>query len=247
MMLNLWSATMILMILARVLYTVCGGDYSRAMSSQFDESDFIDRDYQSGQASYPQGVMKRPPTREELDARVAQAQQKLTELRQAQEKLERERAALEEARRRRVEFQTGREEMLQHLTRGLARLQEAEFVARRDAEHMARTLADLREHLDKIQAIQEENWTQENLSVELTKALAAIENARMEWNGARLKWALLDNASSEPSRQPASAGLQAMLDERSFMQMCKLGLALTWPVALLGIIGLIVALFLRLN
>src|SRR5579862_3464159 len=96
------------------------------MASQFDDSDFIDRDFQNGQSAYSAASGHNgghpsfhAPTREELDTRVGDAQQKLAQLRRAQEDLERERAALEEARRRRAEFQTGREEMLQNLTRGV--------------------------------------------------------------------------------------------------------------------------------
>ena len=129
----------------------------------------------------------RAPTRDEVDRKVVEAQQKLAELKRAQEDLERERAALEELRRRQMEFQTGRQEMIHNLTRGLGLLEEAEFNARRDAEQMVKTVADFRDALDKIQAIHDETWTKENFSIELTRALTTIENARMEWNSARLK------------------------------------------------------------
>src|SRR2546425_13118056 len=123
------------------------------MASEFVESDFVDSDFQAAKkspfAAAAAGGPNRPPTREELDSGVADAQQRLMELKRAQEELERERSALEEARRRRIEFQTGREEMQQHLTRGVGRLEEAEFNARRDAEQMAKTLAELREAVVK--------------------------------------------------------------------------------------------------
>ncbi|MGN6643311.1 MAG: hypothetical protein ACTHKU_09985, partial [Verrucomicrobiota bacterium] len=167
------------------------------MSSDFDPADFVDNDFQtrknspfaSGTAVSASG--SRAPSREEVDSKVMEAQQRLSELRQAQEELERERASLEETRRRRIEFQTGREEMLQNLTRGVGLLEEAEFAARRDAEQMAKTLADFRSALSKIEIVNEENWTKDNFNIELTRALTAIENARMEWNTARLKYPLL--------------------------------------------------------
>src|SRR3954464_2741057 len=123
------------------------------MASQFDESDFVDGDFVSTKKTLaPAGFapashtpapsvaaaattsMNRPPSREEIESKVNETQARLAELKRAQELLERERAALEEARRRRIEFQNGREEMLQHLTRGVGILDEAEFNARRDAE-----------------------------------------------------------------------------------------------------------------
>jgi hypothetical protein len=224
------------------------------MASQFDDSDFIDREYQSSQAPYSGAPHKggtvtfRPPSREELDTRVGDAQQKLAALRQAQEQLERERATLEEARRRRLEFQTGREEMLQYLTRGVGLLEQAEFAARRDAEQMSKTLSGLRAALGVVQGIQEESWTQENWNVELSKALAGIENARMEWNSARMKWSLLEgDPGATKVAAEASAGPAGWWKSCSFMELCQLGLALTWPVALVGIIGFTLLLVLRMR
>lgn len=225
------------------------------MASQFDESDFVDADYQSAKpalsaspAAAMSGQAARPPTREELDLKASEAQQKLAELKRAQEELERERAALEEARRRRIEFQTGREEMLQQLTRGVGLLEKAEFEARRDAEQMAKSLADLRDALTKVQGISEEAWTRENWSTELTRALTTLENARMEWNSARLKWPVLNGIveSGEASATDASPAT-APWEGKSFVQLCKVGLALTWPIAVVGLAGLSLAVFLLLS
>ena len=97
------------------------------MSSDYDATEFIDGDFESRPSPHPaasSGALQLPraPTREEVDSKVAETQQKLVELRRAQEELERERAALEETRRRQAEFQTGRKEMMQSLTRGVGLL-----------------------------------------------------------------------------------------------------------------------------
>src|SRR6266542_2528669 len=201
------------------------------MASEFDETDFVEDDFHAAQksplAASSTGGPGRPPTREELDSRVTETQQRLTELKRAQEELERERTALEEARRRRAEFQTGREEMLQSLTRGVGFLEEAEFNSRRDAEQMARTLGELRDALTKVQSIHEETWTQENYNVEVTRALTVIDNGRMEWNAARLKWPLLNGPPMpEPQAAPAEKAAPPSLNSLGFLQLCKLGLAL---------------------
>ena len=209
--------------------------------SDLDPADFVDRDYQAqkatpsaGASALAAGSSQRAPTREEVDSRVSEAQQKLAELKRAQEELERERSALEETRRRQMEFQTGRQEMLHNLTRGVGLLEEAEFTARRDAEQMSRTLADFRDALSSMQAVHEETWTKENFNVELTRALTVVENARMEWNAARLKFPVLSGAVQNGGAATAELKSPAPPDfaERSFLQLCKLGLALTWPVAL---------------
>ena len=218
------------------------------MPSKFDESDFVDRDLEAAQetaAPSPEPELlpedsPPPPSAEELTERVSETQHKLAELKQMQEELERERTEIEEARRRRSELSTGREEMVQNLTRGIGLLEEAELSSGRTAEQLSRTVADLRTSLDKINLINEEEWTDENWSVELTKALTTIENSRMEWNGARLKWPLLDGETELASSvaaiaQPVQVADRPRLDQLSFGQLSKLGLAFTWPLVLVGI------------
>src|SRR5215471_14721324 len=199
--------------------------------ADFDPADFVDNDFQAHKtpsATLGTGTSQRAPTREEVDSRVSEAQQKLAELKRAQEELERERAALEETRRRQMEFQNGRQEMVHNLTRGLGLLEEAEFTARRDAEQMARTLADFRDALAGIESIHEETWNKDNFNVELTRALTAVENARMEWNGARLKFPVLSGQTSNgaPVAAEKAPAAESVIEHRSFFQLCKLGLAL---------------------
>lgn len=213
------------------------------MALHDDPTDFVDTDFQAVQRATADraAAARRAPTSEELDARSTEAQQKLAELKRQEEQLERERMQLEEMRRRRAEYQTGREEVVHNLTRALGLLEEAEFNARRDAEQMARAIADLRDALGKVQSIREETWTQENYAVELTRALTAIENARMEWNSARLKFPILagaDAAGASPGGEGHRSG-PAGLAGLTFAELCRLGLALTWPLALVTLAGLV--------
>ena len=182
----------------------------------------------------------RAPTREEVDAELTQKQQQLAAILREKEEKERERAGLEETRRRQMEFQTGREEAMQNLTRGLGLLEEAEFSARRDAEQMAKALVDMRDALVKVQAIHEETWTKDNFSVELTRALTTLENARMEWNAARLKFAVLsgprpDGGVTMPETRTPPPSLFA---QNSFGELCRVGLALSWPLAAVALLAL---------
>ena len=220
------------------------------MASQFDESDFIDTDYEAAKATgpisptvspaYPSaGPAPKPNlSREELEAKMTLAQKRLADLKQAQEALERERAALEEARRRRIELEMGREELLQHLTRGATLMEEAEFKSRRDAEQLAKSLAELQEALAKVQAIREENWKPEDWQAELTRALAAIESARMEWNRARLKYSFLNGDSAGQT----TSSVELAWTKMPLGQLCRVGLALTWPLAVAALLAIGLAL-----
>jgi hypothetical protein len=216
------------------------------MAAEYDATEFVDSDFQAAHKAAYAGVTSaaasasRAPSREEVDSKVGETHQKLAELKRIQEELERERAGLEETRRRQMEFQTGRSETIQNLTRGIGLLEEAEFAARRDAEQMSKSLTDLREALTKVEATNEAAWTKENFPVELTRALTAIENARMEWNAARLKYTILSgNLPAEAAKKIEEGNAaQPWLAGRSFGQLCKLGLALTWPLALVALLAL---------
>ena len=219
------------------------------MAGEYDSTEFIDTDFTSQKSPFaaPAAGPLRAPSPDDVNRKVVEAQQKLVELKRAQEELERERAGLEELRRRQNEFQTGRDEVVQNLTRGLGLLEEAEFVARRDAEQMAKTVGDFRAVLAKVQAIRDETWNKENFQVELTRALTTIENARMEWNSARLKISALagetKNAAAPLEKNPPSAAGPS-LAELPFGQLCKIGLALTWPLLLVAL-GVFIALLAR--
>ncbi|MDB6129076.1 MAG: hypothetical protein JWM04_183 [Verrucomicrobiales bacterium] len=218
------------------------------MASEFDSSDFVDSDFQSSRkksyspatTSGPAGEL-RPPSTDEMNQHLTEAQQRISELKRAQEHLEKERATLEETRRRQMEFENGRQELLQHLTRGVGLLEEAEFAARRDAEQMSKTLSALKEGLDKVAAINESIWNRDNYQIELTRALTTLENARMEWNGARLKHNVL--TQSEGASQGLSGAGPELLNDINIRKLFKVGLALTWPVVLVGLLLFIVLIF----
>jgi len=215
----------------------------QVMASDYDATEFIDGDFEAHKSPNPAvpsaaSQTQRAPTREEIGSKVAETQQQLAEVLREKEELERKRAALEETRRRQTEVQTGRHEMVHSLTRGLGLLEEAEFNARRDVEQMAKTLRDLRDALSKVETIQEETWTADNLDLELTRALTILENARMEWNAARLKIPVLSNPNpaNGPGGAAAEVSAQPVFSTQSFGELCRLGLAFTWPIAVVALL-----------
>ena len=115
---------------------------------------------------------------------------------------------------------------------------------------MTKTASDFREALLKVQTIQDETWTKENFQIELTRALTTIENARMEWNSARLKLPVLageNKPAAMADKQSATTSTALSLAEMPFGQLCKVGLALTWPLLLVALaaLGVFVAVLLR--
>ena len=127
---------------------------------------------------------------------------------------------------------------MHEITRSFGLLEEAQMDAQREAEQMARTMDDLREALSKVEALEDVDTHDEQWKVLLTRNLTTIENARMELNSARLKWVILNGeqeASINPSIGMANHSPQGLPVPISFSQLCLWGLALTWPLLLVGI------------
>ena len=223
------------------------------MAAEFDATEFVDEDLQKARSNPFQAPAPAPepapraPSREEIDVRITDLQTKLADLKREQSEIERERAAFEETRRRQIELSTGREELIRDLSRGIQMLEEKEFATRRDAEQMTKSLVDLRECLTRLQAIQVESWSKENFSVELSRALGTVDHSRMEWHSARLKFTVLSpptTTSLEPSADSPSSSALAGLSQRSFLELARIGLAFTWPVALV-VLAIFITLLVR--
>ena len=86
-----------------------------------------------------------------------------------------------------------------------------------------------------MQGLNEQTWTDTTWETELARALAAIENARMEWNQARLAWSVLEEGSASAGQPAGSAAPVSLLTGLTTAQLARLGLAFNWPVALLGL------------
>tara|TARA_Y100000588_G_C14047618_1_gene835674 strand:+ start:372 stop:1022 length:651 start_codon:yes stop_codon:yes gene_type:complete len=200
----------------------------------FNEPDLLEEDF-------PVSTEQTVPLsgeQEELDNQATYLQTQLAELNRAREKLEKEKATVEESRRRFSEFETGREEMLHEITRSLGLLEEAHMDSQREAEQMARTLNDLRDALLKVEDLEDVDTQNDQWKVLLTRNLTTIENARMELNSARLKWVILNGEQENPLS--SSMGVvpnspNGLPVPTSFGKLCLWGLALTWPLLLVGI------------
>lgn len=212
----------------------------------YDDTEFVDRDFPSSHAPSSGGAGVKPgagsgraPSREELDAQVTMTQQQLAELRQKHEQLERERADLEEKRRRRADFQAGRAEALDALTRGVGLLEKAQFEAQRNAVQMAATLESMRASLTEVQGLSEEEWTESNWMQEMSRAMTAVENARMELASARMKWPVLDGNVEGERAEASRPGIEGLAGLPT-KALLRIGFALTWPLLALGLVAVAV-------
>ena len=174
-------------------------------------------------------------TKEELK----EANYEMIKLRQREADIQKQITNLEETERRQAEYHANREEMEKALTRGITILNEETIQAKRNAKQLEDTLQTFSEMLDKIKHLNHEAWTEKEYSSELTKALSLLENARMEWNSARIKISSLDGtkttATSQNSNELPISTFFEKINNLSFSQVFKLGIILQWPI-LLGVL-----------
>lgn len=186
--------------------------------------------------------------RHALDQQAAQQAQEVERLRQLQEEIERERREVEEARRIQEDFVKGRRELLDRLAQSLVTVERHETKATQLAELMKATRLQFRAMLDDINAIREDEWTEETIRDRLREALARIDDARVEYNKAvaRVEAAIaadgkLSEAPALPYEAPAPRPPPAV--ERSLGQWFLVGLMASLPAILTAIGILLVVLF----
>jgi DNA repair exonuclease SbcCD ATPase subunit len=172
--------------------------------------------------------------KEQVEDHMAHAAQELERLRQRQENLEKEKNTLEEMRRRQAEYEKGKREMLDKLNRSLLSLEKDEINAEKLLELVTGTRKQCRTWLADIDSLDEDAWPEDQFREELTRALARIEDIRMEYNKALAK---IQAAGGED--KPALAPRPAVLFdeseagsaiEKGFSYWVKVGFAVSLPV-----------------
>lgn len=189
-----------------------------------------------------------PPGRQELDSSLEQARERIQMLQRQKDELERARGELEELRRRHDEFQRGRAEMLEALNRGLIVLEHELVEAQRKTDLVARTRETFKEQLARVEVLTDAHWTPENLKSELSKSLATIETARMEFNRACLRIDALQGKTPEslpPTPLEQMIAPPSALERLSLGRALKLGFAFTLPLLVMVLILVITLLVKR--
>lgn len=187
--------------------------------------------------------------KQELDDQVATAMQELELLRTRQESLEREKRELEELRRKQSEYERGKREMLEHFSQSLTSLEKDQTHAERLAELLGATRKRFRTMLEEIQGMTEENWPENQIREELSKSLAILEDARMEYNKAMSKIDAVSGAGKKgPAEHPSGIfeeGRAARDEEKTFGHWLKVGFAVSLP--LVTVVTVLTALVLLLH
>ena len=162
-------------------------------------TDFFDEDLENREASRrrppPEDVaheINRPVSdlnltrmarhKDDIEHQVANSAQELDRLRMRQEEVERERRELEVLRKKQDRYERGRQEVGDRLNQSLIMMEKEQVRGQRMLECLNTTRDVFKGQVVAIEAIDPESWTDDMVREELGKALAIIDQARMEYN-----------------------------------------------------------------
>jgi hypothetical protein len=186
-----------------------------------------------------------PPVQQETVSRLENAREQLLALRRQQEELERQKGELEELRRKQDEYVRGRAEMIENLNRGLVTLEREQLQAQRLAELCGRTREAFTDYLERLHAINDEEWTSGNVRAELSRALGVIENSRLEYNRALTRLDCLNPAAGQPPEPVAAAAAPDTINGTELLRYFLIGGAASAPLILAGAIAVVALLVIR--
>jgi hypothetical protein len=180
---------------------------------------------------------------EDLGEEVQKTNTELEKLKRQLEDIEKQKLRLEELKKRQDELEVGRSEMADKLTRSLVTVQREAEEAQKRLEQLNSIHNSFTQHLRHIEAINPKTWGAADLPKELSKALSAVEDARVEYVKAQAKIA----AEGSPE-SPAVTGTGTLpssfesyygyTEERGFKYWMKAGFAFTLPIQIIAVVAL---------
>jgi len=178
---------------------------------------------------------------EHLDSQVQKAQEQLLQLKRQQEQIEKQKRELEELSRRQEELERGRTDMTDKLTRSLVVLEREAYDTQKKLEQLRATRESFGQHLELIEAIDPKSWNPSDLHKELSRALSTVDDARAEFSQQRSRLQAADEAGGDVALPEAAPDVSELLETggRSFGQWMKIGMALTLPLIIFGLIALL--------
>jgi hypothetical protein len=207
------------------------------------------------------------PLSDEFDEKVAEAQEQLLHLRHQQEQLEKQKAELEELKRKREKFVRGRAEATDRLTKATTMLEREMFEAKKRLEQFGHARGAFERHLEILDGINPEEWERDEMRNELSRALAAIQDARDEYTTEMARVGAIAEVrapdvpaapllveiaeevldGSNPVAAAVTAARQAAapaaaVEVRDFIYWLKSGFAFTLPLLIFGIFALVLVL-----
>ena len=177
---------------------------------------------------------------EEYDRRLRDTQEELERIQQQREELERERQELEELTNRKRVFVSQQVELTERLTSALTLIDRELFEMRNEAEDLEQCRVCFADHLDKVQKINPESWTRENLSEKLEKAGMAIDIAADEYDQAASHFEGTRGGAIFGRASKKARSASRVRETTEFISNLRNGFAFNLPLLVLGGAALVV-------
>ena len=180
---------------------------------------------------------------EDVQAQVHEAQAELAQLRQRQEEIERQKLHLEQIKKKQDAFGQGKRDLIEKFNRSLGAIDRDLYNAQKLVDELSATHQGFAVHLDILRGLQPEKWDRTQVDHELDRALDAIDTARDDYMKATRRLNAL-RAESGGRREPADDGERpttVATATEDFVVLVKRGLALSLPLIVSGLVGLILA------
>jgi uncharacterized protein YnzC (UPF0291/DUF896 family) len=182
-----------------------------------------------------------PLSTERLDEKVQQAEQQEQSLKRQLETVEKQKRELEELSRRQDVLNTGRNEMVDKLTRALVVVERESMDASKRLELLQTINSSFMQHLENIESINPKAWEGSDVQKELTRALAAVDDARGEYNRSFPRICLIpEQVGGGPVSEGGYAADYSVGDSKDFIGWLKIGFAFSVPIIVFGLVALVV-------
>lgn len=182
-----------------------------------------------------------PLSTEHIDEKVQLAEAQEQQLKRQLEQIERQKREYEELARRQEQFNIGKSEYVDKMTRALVVLEREAFDASKRVELLDGIRASFTQQLETLESINPKMWDGLDINRELTRALAAVDDARSEYGKAFPKISVLTaTEQSGHESHEAYADYESGSSSGDFVTWLKMGLAFSIPLIVFGLILLIV-------
>lgn len=180
------------------------------------------------------GAGAAPRQGEDVEGKLRAAQMQLEQLQQQREALERQKQEVEALNLRRREFISSQAELTERLSSTLTRIDREVYQMRQEIDDLEQCRACFAGHLGKLEKINPDAWTRENIAAGLERAMAVVEHADDEFSQAA------EHFSRTRSGNLFNGAKARRATSVEFARQFRNGLAFNLPVLVLGAIALLV-------
>ncbi len=183
------------------------------------------------------------PITDDFEGKLVAAQQQLEQLQHQQEVVERQKRELQELTERKEEFLEGQISITERLTGTITAVDRELFDMRQEMEDLEQTRKCFADHLQKIDGINHDSWSKDDLKHELNRAISMLDHAEDEFDEALAYFTNSSHSNvfggnSKPSKK-SSAASKSGSPKSEFQAMLKQGLAFNMPIFVIGLLALI--------